>query len=192
MPPKDATTIGQLILRGSAAYPVRLNQRLGVDAPQSISIIGSLAPLLSPMTAFLCSKETPGATILKSFDQAAAWREAGRCIISGFHSPLETECLAILLRGRQPIALCPARGISSMRLPAEQRRAVEEGQLTIISPFTPRDRRANADLGRRRNRFIAALADEVVFGFVATGGSLAQLRAEIRVWGATIHELHSE
>ena len=192
MPPKDARTIGQPILRGSAVYPARLNQCLGTDAPQSISIIGSFAPLLSPMTAFLCSKEAPGATILKSFDQAAAWREAGRCVISGFHSPLEKECLAILLRGRQPIALCPARGISTVRLPAEQRRAVEEGRLTIISPFTPRDRRANADLGRRRNRFIAALAAEIVFGFVAPDGSLARLREEIKGWGLRIHELHSE
>jgi hypothetical protein len=41
------------------------------------------------MTAFLCSKGTPGATILKAFDQAAAWRDAERCVISGFHSPLE-------------------------------------------------------------------------------------------------------
>lgn len=144
------------------------------------------------MTAFLCSKETPGATILKAFDRAAAWREAGCCVISGFHPPLEKECLAILLRGRQPIVLCPARGIGAVRLPPEQRRAIEDGRLTLISPFTPQDRRANADLGRRRNRFIAALADEIVFGFVAPGGSLARLRDEIQRWGAPVRELHAE
>ena len=97
-----------------------------------------------------------------------------------------------LLRGRQPITLCPARGIGAMRLPPEQRRAVEDGRLSIVSAFGPQDRRANADLGRRRNRFIAALADEIVFGFVAPGGSLARLREEIQGWGTTIHELHTE
>ena len=192
MPPRDPTAIGQPIFRGSAEYPERLNKCLGADAPQSISVIGSLTPLLGPKTAFLCSKEAPGATILKSFDQAAAWREAGRCVISGFHSPLEKECLAILLRGRQPIALCPARSIGAIRLPPEQRRAVEDGRLTIISAFGDQDRRANADLGRRRNRFIAALADEIVLGFVTPGGSLALLRDEIQGWGTTVHELYSE
>ena len=32
------------------------------------------------------------------------WRDEGRCIISGFHSPIEKECLLILLRGNQPVA----------------------------------------------------------------------------------------
>jgi hypothetical protein len=178
--------------RGSPRYPDRLIERLGGAAPQSISIIGSGEHLKGPLIAFLCSKEAPGATILKAFDQAAAWRDSGCCVISGFHSPLEKECLAILLRGRQPVVLSPARGIGSMRLPAEQRRAVEDGRLTIISPFTPQDRRASADLGRQRNLFIMALADEIVFGFVAPGGSLAGLRDEIRAWKTPVRELHSQ
>ena len=192
MPSRERANSEQLVTKGSPGYPGRLIERLGSDAPQCVSIIGSHAPLRGPITAFLCSKEAPGATILKAFDQAAAWRDAGCCVISGFHSPLEKECLAILLRGRQPVALSPARGIGSMRLPAEQRRAVEDGRLTIISPFTPQDRRASADLGRRRNLFILALADEIVFGFIAPGGSLARLRDEIRAWKTPVRELHSQ
>ena len=192
MPSRDRANSEQLVPKGSPGYPDRLIERLGSDAPQSISIIGSRAALLGPITAFLCSKEAPGATILKAFDQAAAWRDAGCCVISGFHSPLEKECMSILLRGGQPVALSPARGIGSMRLPAEQRRAVEDGRLTIISPFTPQDRRASADLGRRRNRFIMALADEIVFGFVAPDGSLARLRDEIRAWKTPVRKLHSQ
>jgi predicted Rossmann fold nucleotide-binding protein DprA/Smf involved in DNA uptake len=192
MPSRERTYSERLIAKGSPEYPDRLVKRLGADAPKFVTVIGAGAPLLGPITAFLCSKETPGATILKAFDQAAAWRDAGRCVISGFHSPLEKECLAILLRGRQPVLLSPARGIGSMRLPAEQRRAVEDSRLTIISPFAPEDRRASADLGRRRNRFIMALADEIVFGFVAPGGSLARLRGEILSWNIPVRELHTQ
>ena len=191
-PSSDSANREEFVSKDSPGYPDRLIERLGPYAPQSISIIGSHEPFNGPLTAFLCSKETPGATILKAFDQAAAWRDAGRCVISGFHSPLEKECLAILLRGRQPVALSPARGIGAMRLPAEQRRAVEDGRLTLISPFTPEDRRASADLGRRRNRFIMALADEIVFGFIAPGGSLAKLRHEIRAWKTPVRELHAQ
>jgi hypothetical protein len=104
---------------------------------------------------------------------------------------MEKECLAILLRGRQPVVLCPARGLAGTRLSAEQRRATDDGRLTIISPFTPGDRRASAELGRRRNRFIMALADEIVFGFVTPGGSLAKLRDEMRAWKLPFRELHA-
>ena len=51
---------------------------------------------------------------------------------------------------------------------------------------------ATADLAHRRNRFIAALADDVVFGFVAPGGSLARLQDEVRHWDAKTHQLHGE
>ena len=191
MLPKDQSKVGRPNLIGPADYPARLARRLGTEAPDSIAIIGSVRPLHGALTAFLCSKEAPGATILKAFDQAAAWRDSGRCVISGFHSALEKECLAILLRGHQPVVLCPARTIGAMRLPPEQRQAIEDGRLTVISPFTPLERRASAELGHRRNRFIAALADEVVFGFVTPGGSLARLRDEIQGWGTTVRELHA-
>jgi hypothetical protein len=151
--------------------------RLGADAPTKISVIGAPIALSAPMTAFLCSKEAPGATILKAFDQAAAWRDAGRCVISGFHSPLEQQCLDILLRGKQPIVMALARGLGNLRLPAAQRKALDDGRLTIISPFPETKKRATADLARQRNRFVASLAEEVVFAFIAPGGSPTALPA---------------
>jgi len=121
-----------------------------------------------------------------------AWRDAGRCVISGFHSPLEQQCLEILLRGKQPIVMALARGLGAVRLPAAQRKALDEGRLMIISPFPVAEKRVSADLARQRNRFAAALAGEVVFGFVAPGGSLALLRDEIRCWDIRTRELHAE
>jgi hypothetical protein len=43
-------------------------------------------------------------------------RGAGIPIIGGFHSPMEKECLDLLLRGQQPIVICPARSIQGMRI----------------------------------------------------------------------------
>ncbi|EDP61535.1 hypothetical protein BAL199_13895 [alpha proteobacterium BAL199] len=83
------------------------------------------------------------------------------------------------MRGKQPIVMALARSIGALRLPAPQRTALEDGRLTIISPFPIRERRATADLARRRNRFVAALADEVVFAFISPGGSLALLADEL-------------
>jgi len=56
--------------------------------------------------------------MLRSYDQAARWRDAGRCIIGGFYSPVEKECFRILLHGSQPIIICPARALPK-RVPPE-------------------------------------------------------------------------
>jgi len=35
-------------------------------------------------------------------------REAGRCVISGFHSPIEQDVLHYLLKGKQPVIMALA------------------------------------------------------------------------------------
>jgi predicted Rossmann fold nucleotide-binding protein DprA/Smf involved in DNA uptake len=190
MPAAERSHSSQTIPRGKRGYPGQLEQRLGADAPATLTIIGPAAPLSGPLTALLCSKQAPGATILKAFDQAAAWRDSGRCVIGGFHSPLERQCLDILLRGKQPVVMVLARGLGVLRLPAMQRKALEDGRLTIVSPFPVTEKRVTADLARQRNRFVAALADEVVFAYIAPGGSLSKLSDEVAGWGGAIRRLH--
>lgn len=89
-----------------ARYPARLRERLRESAPAQVTVLGNLDVLALPKTALFCSACSPGHTILAAYDQATRWRDAGRCIISGFHSPVEKECLRILLRGRQPVIVC--------------------------------------------------------------------------------------
>jgi predicted Rossmann fold nucleotide-binding protein DprA/Smf involved in DNA uptake len=190
MPVAERSDSSRAIVRGKPEYPDRLLRRLGSDAPTKITIVGPLGPVSGSLTALLCSKEAPGGTILKAFDQAAAWRDAGRCVISGFHSPLERQCLDILLRGKQPIVMALARSLGALRLPAMQRKALDDGRLTIVSPFPTAEKRATADLARQRNRFVAALADEVVFAYIAPGGSLSKLSEEVAAWGGAIRRLH--
>jgi len=183
MPTTPQSPTLRAVPQGDAAYPQRLTTRLGPAAPAILSIIGDAAPLQGLMTGFLCSKETPGATILKAFDQAAAWRDTCVCVISGFHSPLEQQCLDILLRGKQPIVWVLARGIGTLRLPKSRRDALEDGRFTIISPFPADETRTNADLARQRNRVVSALASEIVFAHMSPGGSLERLAAEVVQWG---------
>jgi predicted Rossmann fold nucleotide-binding protein DprA/Smf involved in DNA uptake len=168
---------------GGGQYPARLSIRLGQGAPESLHVLGPAEALSLRMTAFLCSRETPGSTILRAFDQAAAWREAGTCIVSGFHSPMEQECLEILLRGKQPVIWMLARALTRPRLPRSQRKAFDDGRLTIVSPFKGTETRTTADLARKRNDFAAAMAEEVYFAHIREGGSLETLAADVARWG---------
>lgn len=184
----DSESHRRIALRGSRITLTL--QRLGADAPTTITTVGPPTPIVGALVALFCSKDAPGAAILKAFDQATAWRDAGRCVISGFHSPLERQCLDILLRGKQPIVMALARGLGALRLAAAQRRALDDGRLTIISPFPATAKRVTADLARQRNRFVAALADEIVFAHIAPGGSLSRLADEAAGWGVPCHQLH--
>jgi len=124
-----------------------------------------------PKTALFASTKCPGSVILPTYDQATRWREEGRCVISGFHSPVEKECLRILLRGTQPIILCPARNLPS-RLPREWRAPVSEGRMLILSPFAANESRVTADLADRRNKYVSSIADEVWIAHASHGGKL--------------------
>ena len=83
-------------------------------------------------------------------DQAQKWRKHGRCIISGFHSPIEKECLYILLRGSQPIVICPARSLERMRIPVEWRESIVKGRLLLLSPFDSSQKRLLDRIGVNR------------------------------------------
>ena len=116
---------------------------MGHAAPDQLSALGNLDLLPLPKTALFCSTRCPGNFILTAYDQAANWRDAGRCVISGFHSPVEKECLKILLRGSQPIIVCPARSLPQ-RVPPDWEKPLAEGRLLILSCFNESERRVTA------------------------------------------------
>jgi len=161
----------EIIPRGDPRYPARLRGRLAGDAPAQLSALGNLELLALPKTALFCSARCPGHVILPAYDQAAQWRDAGRCVISGFHSPVEKECLRILLRGSQPIIICPARALPK-RIPPEWQKPLADGRLLILSFFPHTGTHITADLAARRNEFVAALADEVYVAYATPGGRL--------------------
>jgi predicted Rossmann fold nucleotide-binding protein DprA/Smf involved in DNA uptake len=164
-------------------YPSRLQERLGDDAPPLLTILGNLDLLALWKVALFCSARCPGHVILAAHDQAARWRDEGRCVISGFHSPVEKECLSILLRGNQPIIICPARGVESMRAPSHWKPPLRDNRLLVLSAFQRSERRVTKSLAVNRNRLVAALADEVVFAHIAPGGHLDELRQAVAFWG---------
>jgi predicted Rossmann fold nucleotide-binding protein DprA/Smf involved in DNA uptake len=156
-------------------YPAKLKERLDVLAPAHLIALGSLDLLALQMTAIFCSVRCPGNAILSAYDHARRWREEGRCVISGFHSPIEKECLKILLRGRQPIVICPARGIETMRLPRDWRAGIDNGRLLLLSAIPKNIRRPTAATADLRNQIVAAMADEVAFFHITPGGKMARL-----------------
>jgi hypothetical protein len=140
------------------------------------STLGNKDILNLPKTAFLCSRQVPASVVLKCYDWAIAEREAGNCVISGFHSPLEKDVLHYLLKGTQPIIIALARGLK-IRVEAELKKPLDQGRLLIITPFEDSVKRVTIATAAIRNRMMIEIADKVVVGYASPGGQLEQLLA---------------
>lgn len=146
----------------SSDYPHRLLQCPNLNAPVSVAILGNLEILKSRMIALFCSVKCPGRLILKAYDLMQELRQTDVTIISGFHSPMERESLNILLRGSNPIVMCPARSIEKMRIQSKYKKPLNDGRLMIVSPFIDKPQRSTAETSFYRNQFVVALANQVL------------------------------
>jgi predicted Rossmann fold nucleotide-binding protein DprA/Smf involved in DNA uptake len=154
--------------------------------------LGNLDILRQKKLALFCSVKCPGNLILQTYDFARILRDEGVTIIGGFHSPMEKECLTLLLRGMQPIIICPARSIERMRIPGEWKAPLAEGRLLLLSPFAEKMRRATVDLARKRNELVAALADEVFVAHAAPGSKTEYFCHDVLAWGKPLLTLESD
>jgi predicted Rossmann fold nucleotide-binding protein DprA/Smf involved in DNA uptake len=170
------------IARDAADYPSVLGSRLGESAPAHLVLLGDAGLLRSRRTALFCSVRSPGDAILRTHDAARRMRDEGVTVISGFHSPIEKECLRMLLRGKQPVIICPARAIEAMRIPKEFRAAFDAGRVLFLSPFTGQPNRITKESALRRNEVVAALADNAYIAHVSPGGGIARIAQMLEEW----------
>lgn len=141
--------------------------------PSDFHFRGSAALLDRPTTAFLCSTRCPGDKILAAYDWARAQCDAGAAVISGFHTPVEKDVLAILARRGAGILWVPARDLPK-RIPTELQPAYEEGRLVLLTPFDPgKPSRPTRESCSIRNRFVLAWTTNRYIPHVAEGSSLA-------------------
>jgi predicted Rossmann fold nucleotide-binding protein DprA/Smf involved in DNA uptake len=168
--------------RTDSLYPPALKTYLRDDAPARIAALGNLDILQRRTLALFSSIRCPGNLILQTYDLAQNLRQQGVTVIGGFHSPMERETLAILLRGAQGVILCPARNIGA-KMAREYAQPLEQGRLLILSPFDDTQTRITTETSVARNRFVAAIANAVFVPHAEPQGKLEQLCREVIAWG---------
>ncbi len=180
MKPLLSPSFSPVVLRpGDPLYPLDVCRFLGDPLPVAIRAIGSLPLLKKDKTALFCSVKCRGALILRTYEFAKRIPPEGPVIVSGFHSPLERQVLEVLLRRHVPVIVCPARGLERMRIPPEWRGALAEGRLLILSGFGHGLRRSTREIARRRNQFVAALADRVIIAYASAGGQTERFARDV-------------
>lgn len=155
-------------------FPTRALQAAGFDQVECLKAIGARELLHKPRFALFCSRQCPGSLILQAHEWAARGPSDESVIVSGFHTPVEQECLRLFRRGNQPVIVCPARGLDRFRIPAAYRGPIQAGTLLLLSPFDGAVRRVTRAHAVQRNAWVAALADQIIVIHAATDGQTEQ------------------
>lgn len=146
---------------------------------KQVVALGNTALLDKQKIGLFCSRKCPAVKILEAYDKFKKWAaDTEITIVSGFHSPVEKECLKLLLAGKANIILCPARELAHMRILKEWQPAVAEGRMLIISFF--KEKRADKQTTFQRNEFVTQSADELYVPYVSPESELNRIidRAE--------------
>lgn len=150
---------------------------------------GDVTIMDCPKVTIFCSVKCPGKLILDTYDLCQRFRAEGITVISGFHSPMEQECLRILLRSPYPVIWCLARGMLRRipTKPVDCRAAVAEGRLLLVSTFPDKVRRVTAKTAMIRNRIVADMASAVVVAHAAPGSKMEAFCRELLAAGKPLY-----
>ena len=161
-------------------------QRIEVRSQTALAI-GDAGLLRATTLALVCSQQCSGDAILKTYDFARLVRGSGLAIVSGFHSPIEKDCLPILLRGSDPIIIVQGRRLTTTRLPREWQKAIDAGRLLLLSPFGEQHKRVTTELAAERNRFVVSISDEVLITYASPDSKTEALCRETVVTGKRVY-----
>lgn len=92
------------------------------------------------------------------------------------------EALDLLLRGRQPVIYCPAKGIAPGRQPAPFQAPVAEKRLLLLSFFGGTERRTTVHQATFRNECVVALAEKVLLVHASPAGKSIALARKALDW----------
>lgn len=166
--------------RNDDGYPAFLPRQLGDTTPSYLYALGDAAVLERRLVGFLCSVKCPGSVVIQALEGARSLRDAGVAVAGAFHSPMERECLDIVLRGEQPVVICAAKGLKGLRIGPEARQALSDGRALLLSPFDDSVRRTTSAQAATRNDLVAALGEALWVPHASPGGrTWAAVRAAL-------------
>ena len=172
------------------SYPEAVTAIFGAKAPKEISAAGNQDLLNSKKIGLFVSVNCPGVMIFQSYDFVFKMRSQGNIsFVSGFHSPMEKECLRSLALGSAGIIWCVAKSLESFKLPEDLEKTFDNGRLLILSSFPEKTTRITKETSTLRNRLVAAIADESFFSYAASGGKTEKLCCEAIGWGKPVFTL---
>jgi len=146
---------------GQEQYPDNLLRRMNKKAPQVLWFLGNEALFHRRKLGVVCSVKCPGSIILRTSSLVKNLPGENLAVVSGFHSPLEKECLRIVGRRKLSAIVVVGRSLIGARIPVEWQSSVEHREMLLVSAFKKGSKRLTSPLANKRNELVAAMADTV-------------------------------
>lgn len=163
-----------VLSRADASYPRRLKNKLKEDAPPVIYGCGDTSRLDVGGLAVVGSRHVDDALLSYTENVGALAARAGLGVISGGAKGIDRAAMGGGLKAGGIVIGILADSLERAAISRENRGAIMEGRLVLISPYDPA---AGFNVGHamQRNKFIYALADAslVVSSDLEKGGTWA-------------------
>jgi len=169
-------------------YPYKLSAFLGEKAPEQLAISGPEL-LNNKILGIVCSVECPGTVIMEGYH---FFKKLSRCtvtILSGFHSPMEKECLMSLNYGIATAIWCLAKPLELFKLSKAFEPMLITDRIAFLSPFDEKVLRITKDSSVYCNLTVAALSDELFIPYAKQKGKCAKLAEQALNWSKLIFTL---
>ena len=163
---------------GGAGQCCRLLVGMDADTLTHFDGVGNTELIDLPLLALIASRECPGDVFLETLERVPQWVQAGRVIVSGFHSPLEQQVLRSVLRRKGQVVKVLARGMLDYQPEPEEAESMAAGRMLVITACPPTVTRISRATALVRNRLVLAVATDYVVPHMADGSPLASLVAE--------------
>lgn len=76
-----------------------------------------------------------------------------------------------------------------MRIPSEHKQVLEQGRLLYVSPFSDKLRSPTVETALIRNRFVAALVEQIIVPYAGPNGKTFELCRLLISWGKPLTTL---
>ncbi len=170
-------------------YPQQLTAMLGIEAPDFISFAGNYDLIHNKKLAIFVSAKCSGSTILQTYDFVRQLRQHNISFVSGFHSPMEKECMRTISGGDAGVIWFLAKSLKSFSLHPDFNSLFDSGRMLILSPFSDLVTRIKKENAVYRNSIAAALADEIFLPFATPEGKTEKFCLELLSFGKPVFTL---
>lgn len=163
-----------VLSRADAAYPRRLKDRLKQDSPPLLYGCGSRELLESGGLAVVGSRKVDDALLEYTLGIGQLAASAGRTLVSGGARGVDQAAMRGALEAGGRAAGVLADSLERAAMNRENREALIDGRLVLVSPYDP-GAAFNVGHAMQRNKVIYALADAalIVNAEVGKGGTWA-------------------
>lgn len=158
-----------LLAPGHPCYPPGLGQ-----GGPTIAACGDVHLLRLDKTGIFASVKASGTRILDAISWARQFPRDAGVVIGGFHSPIEQECMNILVVGGVSVGWFLARSIEGYRALGKWRDPIAAGRMLVLSA-TGSQKRVTALASQRRNELVAQMADSLLILHAEPASSTADL-----------------